>query len=743
MKTLLRPCSALLACCLAWTASADAPAEPPPRPRVGLVLGGGGALGAAHVGVLEVLEELHVPVDCIAGTSMGALVGGAYATGMGAAEVDGFIRAIDWQGIFRQEQKRRYQPMSVKRDNRTVSNKLEFGLGEDGLIAPRGLVETQQVESLIRNMVASQSGVEDFDRLPIPFRAVATDLKSGDMVVFRSGDLPTALRASMSVPGAFAPVELGDWLLVDGGIKRNLPVDVARETCADVVIAVAVAGEERSVESMRSATGSLGRMVDILIKGNEFASLASLGPRDVGIEVKVDGVTSSDFHLAPQAIEAGERAARALAPRLAGLALPQEAYAAWREAHSGREPSGQRHVAAVEFAGVDAPMAEWLASRIRTQVGDPVNEAVLAEDALRIYATGAYEAVGHDVTGPPGDTRVVFTPVLKSWGPTFLSFDFGLETSLRASPKLLASGLLRRTWPGTRGREWRALAQLGTTTRFETDLRENLGATRRLFILPRVGWYDRREDVFLADERVAAYDERAAYGELRAGLELGTSGEVQVGLFRRNTDVSRDIGQPVLDELAGYDDGGYLVEYERDTRDSDLWATRGSRQRLEFQAAEEGLGAERPWRSALIEFNESLALDRALLFMDIAGGTSFGTEVPFQQLFRLGGPGALSGLEYGALRGAEFAYVQAGMGWRLADVDPLLGMTLYAGGAIEAGNTWEGFDDTSGDGLRLGGRVFLGGNTPFGPVSVSLGYVDSGDFALFLGIGRPVMTRWR
>jgi NTE family protein len=259
-----------------------------------------------------------------------------------------------------------------------------------------------------------------------------------------------------------------------------------------------------------------------------------------------------------------------------------------------------------------------------------------------------------------------------------------------------------------------------------------------------VGWYDQREDVFIDNERIATYDERSLYAELRGGLELGTSGDLQVGLFRRRDDVLRDIGLPGLPELRNYQDGGYLVEYERDTRDSDLWATRGSRQRIEFQAAHTALGAETDWRSLLMEFNESHVLGRALLFLDVAGGTAFGTDVPFHQTFRLGGPGALSGLEYGALRGAEFGYLQAGMGWRLVDVDPLLGMTLFAGGALEAGNVWDGFDPSNRTtGVHLGGRVFLGGNTPFGPVSLSLGYVDSGEFALFLGLGRPVMSRWR
>ena len=743
MNTLTRICGALLYCGLASTAFAEPVAQQEPRPRIGLVLGGGGALGAAHVGVLKVLEELRVPVDCIAGTSMGALVGGAYASGMTAVEAESFITGIEWQRIFREEPIRRLQPMSVKRENRTVSNKLEFGLGEDGLIAPRALVETQQVESLLRSMVASQADVQDFDRLPIPFRAVATDLKSGDMVVFRDGDLPTALRASMSVPGAFAPVEVGDWLLVDGGIKRNLPVDVARETCADVVIAIAVTPPEPALEQMRSATGSLGRMIEILIRSNVQASLDSLGPRDVGISIGIDGMTAVDFHLAPQAIAQGERAARAATDRLRSLALSPAEYAAWRASHVAGGPAVERRVASVEFDGVDAGTGAWLASRISTTPGAELSEEAIARDELRIYATGAYESVGHRLEGPPVSPTVIFMPVPKAWGPTFLAFDYGLEASLEGDPLLVASALLRHTWPEAGGREWRALAQFGSESRLETDLRVNLDRARRTFVLPRIGAHEQREDLFFEDERIASYDQRGVYAELRAGVEMGNSGEVQLGLFRRQESFVRDIGPPQFAEIRDYDDGGFLLEYERDSRDSDLWATRGSRQRLELQFADAGLGAESAYRTALLEINQSVPFDRALLFLDIAGGSAFGTEPPVQQTFRLGGPGAMSGLEYGQLRGREFAYVQTGLGWRLVDVDPLLGMTLYAGAALEAGNAWERLDGTSGKGMLFGGRLFVGGNTPFGPVSLSLGYADTGDFAVYLGLGKPVMTRWR
>jgi len=714
------------------------------RPRIGLVLGGGGAMGAAHIGVVKLLEELRIPVDCIAGTSMGALVGGAYASGMSAAEMDQFVTSIDWQGVFSREQIRRYQPMAVKRENETVTNKLEFGVSAKGLTAPRALVETQQVESLLRNMVGAQAAVTDFDYLPIPFRAVATDLKSGKMVVFEAGDLPTALRGSMSVPGAFAPLEVGDWLLVDGGITRNLPVDVARQTCADSVIAIAVDAPEPPVDSMRSATGSLGRMVDILIETNEQQSLESLGPNDVGLTIVLEGVTSADFHLGRSAIDQGEAAARRIAPELARLSLSEEAYAAWRKARDARRSSpAQRMVGEVRFEGVDAATAAYLRTLVRTRPTEAADADRIADDALRVYATGAYESVGYRLEGQPSSPTVVFTPVPKSWGPNYLSFDYGVETSIGSSAQFLASAMLRRAAPEAHGREWRLAVQLGRESLIEADLRQPFGMSRRAFLLPRAGYYDELEDLYDGDRHTATYNFRSLRGELRAGVETGTTGEIQLGLYRRRDNLVRDIGDPLLPSLRNYDDAGYLLEFERDTRDSDLWATRGSRQRLEVQVSDERLGATDSYQTALFEWNQSYPYGRALLLLDLAGGTAFGSDPPPQQTFRLGGPGALSGLQSGALRGDDFAYGQLGLGWRLTEVTPLLGMTLYGGGAIEAGNTWNRLDGTTGTGLKFGSRLFIGGNTPFGPVSLSVGYVDSGDFALFLNLGRPVRSRWR
>src|SRR5678816_1762135 len=208
------------------------------RPRIGLVLAGGGAKGGAHVGVLKVLEQLHIPVDCIAGTSMGALVGGGYASGIPAADLEKFVTQIDWKRVVGNQGRRELEPIEQKRNGATYSNDFEFGISAEGVTTPSGLVNTSNIEDLLRGYVANARLKTDFDELPIPFRAIATDMVSGQMVVLDQGDLATALRASMAIPGAFSPVELDGKVLSDGGLVRNIPIDVARDLCADVVIVV-------------------------------------------------------------------------------------------------------------------------------------------------------------------------------------------------------------------------------------------------------------------------------------------------------------------------------------------------------------------------------------------------------------------------------------------------------------------------------------------------------------------------
>ena len=291
-----------------------------PRPRIGLVLGGGGAKGGAHIGVIKVLEEMHIPIDCIAGTSMGSIVGAAYASGDSATELEQVVTSINWRQVLATVP-RADIPYHRKSLDAYFTNGIETGFKNGSVTAPGGLVPTHQIEGLFRKIVASAGGVSDFNKLPIPFRAVSTDLESGDVVVFDNGDLAQAMRASMAVPGVFAPVEANGHIYADGMLVRNLPVDVARQTCADVVIVVPLSNPDPPRSSLKSLLGVAGQAMNIAIEANERAQLATLTDRDVEIKVVLKDISSGDFDKVPDAIPIGEAAARAAAPQLARYSI--------------------------------------------------------------------------------------------------------------------------------------------------------------------------------------------------------------------------------------------------------------------------------------------------------------------------------------------------------------------------------------------------------------------------------------
>ena len=340
------------------------------RPRIGLVLAGGGAKGGAHVGVLKVLEELHVPIDCIAGTSMGALIGGGYAAGIPADELEKFLVAIDWKRVVGSQGRRDLEPIEQKRSGPTYSNEFEFGVTPNGLAAPAGLINTSNVEDLLRVYVARARLETDFDKLPIPYRAVATDMVSSKMIVLGEGDLATAMRASMAIPGGFAPVIMDNMILSDGGLVRNIPVDIARNLCADQVIVVNLVEPEANPVKLQVATQLLSRAMDVMIIANEELQLASLKPGDVRIDVIMGDISTADFERVPETVPLGVTAARKMSAELTKYSVPEAQYVAWRTGVTqSQKMDGQ--LAGVRYEGLERVNPDYLAQRQKVQPGDP------------------------------------------------------------------------------------------------------------------------------------------------------------------------------------------------------------------------------------------------------------------------------------------------------------------------------------------------------------------------------------
>ncbi len=722
---------------LAWLPSAGA-ARPLAHPQIGLVLGGGGAKGGAHIGVLRVLDELRVPVDCVAGTSMGALVGATFAAGMPPEEIEAEVRNINWSRTVGSEGQRSRMPINRKLAGTTYTNNIEVGIKRGRLVGATGLFRTQDIEDLLRNLVADARFTRNFDELPIPFRAVATDMLTGRMVVLGKGDLAVAMRASMAVPGAFAPVALDGRLLADGSMVRNLPVDIARNLCADVVIAISLPSPPLKATDLSSAVSLAARVLDVSAIANESVQLATLTDRDVSIVVPMGEVGSTSFERLPDTIEMGRNAAMAAADQLRRYALPEAEYHAWRQRVT-RMSASTTTLADVRISGLKEVNPEYVRSQLHTvQPGATVSNADIAEVTGRIYSLGDFERVDYQLTGP-ADARILdIQPVEKSWGPNFLRFDLGIAGGTGSSLQAVIRAEHRRTWLNPRGGVWHSAVQLGQDNLVETGLYQPLDIAQRFFVEPKLRQDSTIEDIYIDGERIARYDFRTRAAQLDLGANFGTTAQLRAGLRRGVVSIDRDTGPVWFPSIEGADVASLVLALVYDTRDAVALPTRGTLFNARLIDAGTWLGGEQEY--GLIEG----VLTRAFpwrgdsLSLKLSGGTRLSGTLPPNELFQLGGIRTFPGLQSGELRGERYWLVGADYAWKLADIQSLFGQALYAGLRMDAGRLAGRIDAMDDDVLR-GIAATLSGRSPVGPFLISLGYVNNGSWQLQFAVGRPIV----
>ena len=319
----------------------DAPSRDrtPERPRIGLVLSGGGDRGAAHIGVIEVLEELRIPVDVIAGTSMGSIIGGLYALGRSPDDMRAAIQRIDWIDVFRDDGGRSDFSFRRKQDDFKLLTKLKLGFKDGSFFIPAGLIEGQKLDYWLRVLTLTEEGSGQFASLRLPFKAVATDVETGRAVILEHGDLATALRASMSIPAAFAPVDLAGRRLVDGGTANNLPIDVVQSMGADRIIAIDISTPLLSAEELTSAVAISGQMVGMPIQQNQEIQIARLAEADVLLRPELGTLGTASFNRLAEAIELGAASARAHSKVLSALSVSEEEFRAWKHRHRAAAPT--------------------------------------------------------------------------------------------------------------------------------------------------------------------------------------------------------------------------------------------------------------------------------------------------------------------------------------------------------------------------------------------------------------------
>jgi NTE family protein len=712
-------------------------ADPPvatDRPRIGLVLAGGGAKGGAHVGVLKVLEELRVPIDCIAGTSMGALVGGGYASGIPAKELEKFVTGIDWRKVVGSQGRREFEPIEQKRAGVTYSNQLELGITSDGVTTPEGLISTSNVDDLLRSYVASARLETDFDELAIPYRAVATDMVTGSMVVLDSGDLATAMRASMAIPGAFAPVVTDDKILSDGGLVRNIPIDVARDLCADVVIVVNLVEPAADPKRLRSATQLLSRTMDVMIEANETLQLQSLRPSDVRIDVEMGSITTADFERIPETIPVGEAATRAMSGALERYAVPEAQYVAWRDSVTTSQRIETRLVG-VRFEGLKRVNPEYLAQSERVKAGDVVDTAAISLEAQRMSALQDFDSVGYRLDGDRESPTLTWLPREKNWGPNYLTVDLGAYSSQDGDLRFALYARHVRTWVNALGAQWRNEVQAGGETLLTTSFFQPLDAAHRFFVEP-IAFYSRSfEDLFNDDERIARYEFRDFGGQLDVGVNVGRYAQGRIGYLYDSRRVEVDIGSPLLPEQ-NLADAGIVATAEFDSRDTAFSPTRGLVAALQYLRSECSLGADRDWERVELGVGAAVPFRRDVLWVTLAGGTAVSGDLPADRAFALGGPGSFPGVEVGELRVGSYWTVNTTYLWKVKDVLPIRNLALYLGAGITAGAVDDRIDQGE-TGEIYGGSLFLTGRTRAGPLTLGIGATSTDSWSLWLSVGRP------
>ncbi|MEQ9505954.1 MAG: patatin-like phospholipase family protein [Hyphomonas sp.] len=709
-------------------ASAD-----PGQPSIALVLSGGGALGIAHVGAIQELEARGIRPDCVVGTSMGAVIGGLYAAGLTGDELQTVVETADWTGVFSPSPDRDKLTYRQKQQQAEFPGTGALGVSPAGILLPAGAISDQTLMKELRRFTPARARLDSFDDLEIPFRAVATDIATGEAYVMGSGELPMAMRASMSVPGVFPAAQLDGKLLVDGGLSANMPVGVARDFGADIVIAVWTPTELTPQDKINSAVDVLAQTVSLLILTNERASINSLdSERDVVAKVATAGFNPAAFNRQADLIAAGRAAIAENAPRLAALA-------------EGRAP--------VTYAAkpeTEAPIISFLTIENQSRLDQSLIEGKLLDlmgqtadtdridEALdRVYALGPFERVDYVFEEQGGQTGLIVRAQDAVPNAGRIRFGLIVENDFNTESDAAISVDFRSAALDSYGSEIQARATIG-------DFNEIYGEYFRL-LDPRQHWFGaaraeiRNQPVNVYSSsgfKTAGYDLTYGLAGVDAGYQFGNVGEVRIGVELGTGRAKLNEGSAPLAEI-DVDIGRLVASGGYDTLDDPFFPREGVRAGARYVQGLEALGDNGDFQTVSASLLSARSFGPNTLIGALAAGQRIDGDAPLDALYRVGGLFSLSGYRKEELTGDNFVTAQLIYRRRLlGDSEQLFGVPLFVGGSAEIGDVWQRDTGLNGSDLRLGGSVFVAANTALGPVYLAFGRSEGGRQSAYLLIGR-------
>ncbi len=713
------------------------------RPKVALVLSGGGARGFSHVGVIRELERLGVKIDIVAGTSMGAMVGGGYASGYSVEQMQDIILGVDWKEMFALRPDRDEINWRRRQDDFKGLGTQEIGLSKKGVLFPDSVVPAQHLEIFLRSITRHVSSVTDLSKLSIPFAAIATDLDTGEAVVMQKDvTLADAMRSSMSVPGAFSPFPYKNHVLVDGGLAQNLPVEQAKAMGADIIIAVNAGTPLGKSKDIHSVAGVMGQMIGILTERNVDHSKSLLTEKDILITTDLTGFNAGDFQKAKAIIEAGEKSAQKYESQLKRLAVSQKAFEQWNLARqSAVQPPQARQVASVQVQGLEVVNPKSVIKSADLDLTKPITEDQIAQASAKIWATDDFTLVPYTFEpGPNGTQTLVWRPQEKPWG--YNTIRVGGKISTDFNQEHTFDFLVAHTmgWLNSWGGEWRNEAQIGKDSYFSTSFYQPLGAASPLFLMPEIRYESQRYDWYNGSSHaLATLKNKTLEGSLSLGLELGKASVLKAGVGYVSAQSKVSVG-----EIPGYnsmDDEASFVEisWQYDTLDNVNFPTKG------FYLDARARRYDQMENSADPEVSDFYVetifpWDWGDGWVSVLSGKAGSSTIPGR--YPLGGLFNMSGAYYGRYSGSDMVLGRLQLAKRLQHTD-VFGFPIYVGAGFEMGRVQEDVLPTYLSDKDLGVwkkavSAYVAADSIFGPLYLAVGQTSDNDSAVYFFWGRPL-----
>lgn len=718
------------------------------RPKIGLVLAGGGAKGLSHIGVIKALEAQHIPIDYIAGTSMGALVGGLYAAGLSSAEVETFATELNWDQSLEDSPSREYISFRRKQDQYDYFVRGELGMKDWQLSFPSGLLQGQQQYNLLEDLILFHTQKTNFNELPIPFRAVATDIETGDAVILKQGSLSKALRASMSVPGVFTPVEINNKLLVDGGLVNNTPIDIARQMGADIIIVSDIHSPRSKRESLTSFIKISDQILSGLTLNNTLAQLDTLTKKDIHLRPDLKDFGSADFNQVTNIIKKGEEAVIKQQAKLDALkkklGFSEDNLKAIKKHQTERITPIIHQIEIENTTELSNTMIE---RNIQQKINTPLDRVQLRQDLSYLYGMGHFELITFSVerNNQVNTLKIKATP--PSWGPNFFKLKFNLASNLYDSNNFNIG--LRHTYMPTNsmGAEWRNEFQIGEVKKLRSEFYQPLTDTHEFYIKPYIDYSDQLFDfVDIEDPNnlaIVRLEQTISTAGLDIGYNLSSNLNISTSAYLEHGELA--LGPKSAQQIKqNYDDHILAIKLSYDTLNQVTFPEKGSRLSLSALSSADSFGSTHQSQEWAIDYSTYHSIGRHTFnFFAEYNDLSTKNDDEIHRFYTLGGFQNLSGYAEHDLIGDKKAFSRIKYQYRVSgESSSLLNFPFYIGGTLEAGNTYnqnavnENKRHFSFDNTKQAGSIFVGMNSILGPVYLAYGYHNATQQSVYLYFGR-------